>query len=455
MLKNYNRSIKYIFIFLVAFPVSILLIRPLVANSEKYLFLSIILTVSVLILWRPKKILILSLGGAILFYSLFLQGTLFYLGNAKVYAQDLLMAVLTIYIVVQITCKYRHDVFKLKSTWFFIVFFLWGLLSIVRGYPLYGISAIGESRWYVLIILYYFFILLSFHHKNDVPWFLKWVSFFISVMIIERFVLFFFFRDDLAETGYLAFRFINATEALLVAFLLILTLLFSLNSKIRKLNLGFYFLFFILSSIIIVIQHRSVWLAAVGGLFAIYILSKKKSMKVLFYIGLTIFLLVTFAPFVSQFVGVNLNEALKKSAIFLQSPEEDSTASWRLIAWRQELIKTKKNPIIGEGLGGYSEWFDGQNWSRVMVHNGYIMTFSKFGVVGIFLLFSGLYFWYKEMNQYVKNENELYYKFIAMALQIAVFMHLIYTAFYDFTMFFWVLLSLGSNMIINQNKILC
>ena len=109
------------------------------------------------------------------------------------------MAALTIYIVVQITCKYRHDVFKLKSTRFFIVFFLWGLLSIVRGYPLYGISAIGESRWYVLIILYYFFILFSFHHKNDVPWFLKWISFFISVMIIERFVLFFFFRDDLAE----------------------------------------------------------------------------------------------------------------------------------------------------------------------------------------------------------------------------------------------------------------
>ena len=51
---------------------------------------------------------------------------------------------------------------------------------------------------------------------------------------------------------------------------------------------------------------------------------------------------------------------MKKSAIFLQSPEEDATASWRLTAWKQEVERSKENPIIGEGLGGYSEWFDGQ-----------------------------------------------------------------------------------------------
>jgi O-antigen ligase len=391
------------------------------------------------------------LGGAILFYSLFLQRTLFYLENAKIYAQDLILAALTIYIVVQVISKFRPDVFKLKSIRFFLVFFLWGLLSIVRGYPRYGFSAIGESRWYVLIILYYFFILFSFHHKNDVPWFLKWMSFFITVMIIERFALFFFFNDNVARAGYLAFRFINAPEALLVAYLFIFLFLFLLNrNKIS--NLLFYSISFILLSIIIVIQHRSVWLSTAGGLFAIYILSKKKLSNVLISINLTFFLLFTFAPFISQFVGANLYEALKKSAIFLQSPEEDPTASWRLTAWRQELKKTKKSPFIGEGLGGYSEWFDGQHWQRVMVHNGYIMAFSKFGIIGVFLLFSGLFFWYKEMNQYVNNENEPYYNFIGMALQVAVFMHLIYTIFYDFTLFFWILLGIGSNMILNHKK---
>jgi len=444
MLTNYNRSIKYLIIFIAAIPVSLLLLRPLVASSDKYLFIAIILTVSLLVLWKPKKLFLFSVGGAILFYHPFLQGTLFYLGDAKVYAQDLVLVALTIYLVAQIICKKRSQILKMTSTKFFVLFFLWGLLSIVRGYPRYGFSAIGESRWYVLIIIYYFFILFSFQDKKDVTWFLKWITFFIPVMIIEHFVLFFFFGGNIGEAGRIAFRFINATETLLVAFLLIFLFLFYLNRRTRISNWWFYSIFFVLLSIIIVVQTRSVWLATAGGLFAAIILIKKKSVRWLLPIVLTIFLLFIFAPFISQFVGENISKNLEKSAIFLKSPGEDPTAAWRLDAWQQEFQKSKENPIIGEGLGGYSEWFDGQNWLRVMVHNGYIMVFSKFGIVGNLLLFGGIFFWYKEMNQYVKNEKDPYYKFTGIGLQVGVFMHLIYTTFYDFTMFFWILLSLGS-----------
>ena len=300
--------------------------------------------------------------------------------------------------------------------------------------------------------LYYFFILFSFHHKNDVPWFLKWVSFFIAVMIIKNFTIFFFLSGDIERVGRTAFRFINSTETLLVAFLLVFLFFISLYRKMKIASLWLNLILFLLLSIIVIVQIRSVWLATAGGLISVYIFNKKKSSKILATLCLAIFLSFIFAPIVSQFVGENFSEALKKSAIFLQSPEEDPTASWRLTGWRQEMKKAEKNPIIGEGLGGYSEWFDGLHWQRVMVHNGYIMVFSKFGIVGLFILFSGLFFWYKEMIQYVRNENEPYYKFIGIALQVSVFMHLIYTAFYDFTMFFWTLISLGSTMIINQNK---
>jgi len=453
MLTNYNRRIKYLIIFLTAIPISILLLRPLVASSDKYFFLTIILTVSLLVLWKPKNLFLLSVGGAILFYHPFLLEVLFQVGNAKVYTQDLLFAAMTIYLVVQAICKYRSDVFKLKSNRFFILFFLWGLLSIVRGYPHYGFSAIGESRWYVLVILYYFFILFSFHYKKDVPWFLNWMAFFISVMIIEHFVLFFFFGGDVGKIGRSAFRFINATETLLIAFLMIFLFLFYLTRR-RKISILWLnvILFFILSSIIIVVQTRSVWLATAGGLFAVYIFIKEKSVRGLVSIGLAIFLLFSIIPFMDQFVGADISATLKQRAMFLQSPEDDATASWRLNAWQQELQRSKDNFIIGEGLGGYSEWFDGQRWQRVAVHNGYIMTFSKFGIAGLFLLFVGLFFWYKEMNQYVKNEKEPYYKLIGMALQVAVFMHLIYTTFYDFSVFFWILLGLGSSIIMNQKK---
>ena len=98
-----------------------MLLRPLVASSDKFIFLSIILTMSLLILWKPKKIFLFSVGGAILFYDIFLQKTLFYLGNYKVYAQDMLIAAMTIYLVVQILCKYRRDLFQNNNI---IIYFL-------------------------------------------------------------------------------------------------------------------------------------------------------------------------------------------------------------------------------------------------------------------------------------------------------------------------------------------
>ena len=453
MLKKYNQSIKYLIIFLIAFPVTILVIRPLVTSPDKFIFLSVILTISLLVFWKPKRIFLFSIVGAILFYDIFLQKTIFYLGNSKVYAQDILIVAMTIYLVVQLLCKYRGEIFQSKSTIIFVLYFLWGILSIARGYPRYGFSAIGESRWYVLVILFYFFVLISFQQKKDVLWFLKWVAIFIAIMIIKNFIIFFFLSSDMERIDCTAFRFIDSTETLLVAFLLVFLFLISLNRQIKISKLRLNFILFLLLSIIVVVQIRSVWLATLGGIFAIYLLSKKQSSKVLISIGLTIFILFTFAPFVSQFVGVNLYEALKKSAIFIQSPEKDPTASWRLTAWKQELKRTKENPIIGDSLGGYSEWFDGQHWQRVMVHNGYIMILSKLGIVGIFFLFSGIFFWYKEMNQYVKNEKEPYYKIIGIAIQMAVFMHLIYTTFYDFTMFIWILLGLGSNIIVNHKKV--
>ena len=221
MLTNYNKSIKYLIIFLLAIPISILLIKPLVASSDKFIFLSIILTVSLLVLWKPKNLFLFSISGAILFYDQFFNGLLFQVGNAKVYANDLLMAAMTTYLVVQIVLRKKRQIFKLKSTIFVVLFFLWGLLSIARGYLTYGFSAIGESRWYVLIILYYFFVLFSFYQKNDVFWFLKRIAYFIPVMIVEHFVLFFFFEDNVGRIGRAMFRFINAIEGLLVAFLFI------------------------------------------------------------------------------------------------------------------------------------------------------------------------------------------------------------------------------------------
>jgi len=299
MLTKINRNIQYLIIFLVAFSLSILLIRQLATSSDKFIFISIIITISFFIFWKPKKLFLLSVGGAILFYDTYLQETLFYLGNAKVYAQDLFMVAMMIYLFVQLICKYRRDLFKFKSTIFFVLYFLLGLLSIIRGFPRFGFSAIGESRWYVLIILFYFFILFTFHQKKDVLFFLKWMAFFIAVMIIKNFTIFFFSSGDFERVGRKAYRFIYSTETLLISFLLVFLILLSLYRQMKLASLWLNLILFFLLSIIVIVQIRSVWLATIGGLVSVYIFTKKISSKILVTVCLTIFILFIFAPIVN------------------------------------------------------------------------------------------------------------------------------------------------------------
>ena len=152
----------------------------------------------------------------------------------------------------------------------------------------------------MLIILFFFFILISFQQKNDVVWFLKWMSFLITVMIIEHFVIFFFFGGNVGKIGRSVFRFINATETLLVAFLLIFLFLVYLNHQMKISKLWINLILFLLLSIIVIVQIRSVWLATAGGLVAVYIFSKKKAPRIFISIGMAIFLMFTLAPFINQ-----------------------------------------------------------------------------------------------------------------------------------------------------------
>jgi len=84
---------------------------------------------------KGKTIFTLIVGCAILFYFPFNQGLLFNIGPAKVYAQDLATLFFIVYIFFALTFeKDRSRLFQLKSTKFFILFFILGLIAIFRGF---------------------------------------------------------------------------------------------------------------------------------------------------------------------------------------------------------------------------------------------------------------------------------------------------------------------------------
>lgn len=422
------------------------------------LIIALILTLifTFLLALKPRSLFLLILAALILFNGPILGDVIiFTIGGAKVYPGDVLLASITAFLIWR-TLQKGFPLLPVSGS-FFSLFFAWGMIAIVRGIPQYGYSAVGEARWYILPMLYYYYILVVFKDKQHIQIIAKWFTWSTLVMILFSFIDFYFLGGKERVAPQLwgdprqIFRFIRATEGLLAALVLIGLLSFYIFGEVRKRLVILYVIFGVLLITIIMIQTRVVWLATIVGASVLgaqitFRLLKKRLPRrsiALLIIGSTTLLISAFILIPSRASSI-IYTTIAKELVFFQNPSEDPTGSWRLRGWRQELEKAVQNPILGQGLGGYSEWFDGINWQRVAVHNDYIMYFSKFGFMGLLLLFSGILFWYYEMERYTRVEENRYYKLLSRVIQIGVLMHMAFAFFYYFTIFFWMLLAVGT-----------
>lgn len=422
------------------------------------LLLALILTLifAFLLAVKPRSLFLLILAALILFNGPILGDVvIFTISGAKVYPGDVLLASITAFLIWR-TLQKGFPLLPASGS-LLSLFFAWGIIAIVRGIPQYGYSAVGEARWYILPMLYYYFILVVFKGKQQIQSIAKWFTWSTLVMILFSFIDFYFLggKERVAPQFWgdprQIFRFIRATEGLLAAFVLIGLLLFYMFGEIRKRLVLLYTTFGILLATIIMIQTRVVWLATIvgagvlGAQITFRLIRKRLPRRslTLLIIGATTLLLSAFILVPSRASSI-FYTTIAKELVFFRNPLEDPTGSWRLKGWRQELEKAVQSPLLGQGLGGYSEWFDGFNWQRVAVHNDYIMYFSKFGTIGLLLLFSGIFFWYYEMGRYTRVEENRYYKLLSRAIQISVLMHMAFAFFYYFTLFFWMLLAVGT-----------
>jgi hypothetical protein len=408
---------------------------------------------------KPRTTFYFIIGSLMAFFEPLTQINLFNVGNANVYGSDLMMVSLSIYLM-QRFLRQKLSLYPASVRWASI-FFLWGILSIIRGIPYYGYRAIGEARWYVIMpLLCYYFVLLNFNNKQQIREIMKVGLGLLIVTLVVRIVAFYILGGRQSEWWPFdpedprsEFRFIGATTNLLVAWALILLLLFYVFGKLRKSHFMVYILFGLLLASIIIPQTRSVWISTATGVLILIVFvgfhftRRGIPLQGILFLASVVFLIVFFSPLIVSFMGKKLLDSVIWSASFLQNPTSDPTGSWRLLGWQQELEKAMQQPFFGQGLGGYSEWFDGQKWQQVAVHNGYIMHFSKFGILGITLIFMMLVFWYKEIAKYIRLEKDGYYKLLAFGFQICILMDLVFAFFYEFTVFFWILIAICTALV--------
>lgn len=406
------------------------------------IFILIVLFLTALLMKKPRKVFIFLLGMPIMFFVWFHIELLFTIGSIKIYPQDIVMASLFIFILFNFP-----KVIRQKSTQLFLLLYIWGIIAIIRGITTYGYSSIGEARWYTLPIHYYIFIIIVFDTNEQIISLLKWCQYFIYIMFIKKSIYLLCTLHIFSLTIFM--RALNSSDTLLISFLCISSFLMLISAKKRCIIILINFilsLFFI-----ILIQVRSVWVSTLGCFIAICRISGRKSSKILLYFLLASFLFLFMWLTIENSSKNNIISSFIRQSTFLKNAEKDDTAAWRFAGWRQRINQAMEQPIFGEGLGGYSNWEIGGEISRTAVHNDYIMYFAKFGFTGILLLFLGLFYWYRELNKYIKNEFDVNYKLLAYNIKFLILGHLIYAFFYSFTTYFWILLGIGTVILKQHN----
>jgi O-antigen ligase len=420
-------------------------------------FIGIILLLILALVFRPQTTFKAILALLVLANVYFLQGLLFSTSGLNFYVLDPIFAALAVYLILSLTRK-SNPLPKTRqvSFWFFLLFFAWGLLSIVRGLPQYGVSAVGEGRDLLFPILFYFFILSVYKDETRLNGLRKWLVTLVCILPLTNIIAFYLLGGHLQLMKYFAgndllynqaqFRFLNAGESLMVALVALGLYIFSQAGE-RRWRGRFLVLCGLLFLVIVVVQNRSVWVALVIGLMLTPLVTRKFPTRILLSASvaglLAILMLVYFNPQNSNFVT-----SLTYSAEFLKGPFADQTGSMRLFIWQQGWNQAIQNPIVGSGLGSYYYNVDPNGVVlNIPLHNGYLTLLVKFGAVGCLLILAGLGAWLIELARFVRSESNRYYRLLGGAMAIGVVICAIFAFFYDFTIPFWILLALGTALV--------
>jgi O-antigen ligase len=415
-----------------------------------------ILLLILALVFRPQTTFAVIVALLVLAYARFLEGLLLSTSGVNVYVLDPILVALAVYLVGSLTWKSQSSVTRPASFRLFLLFFAWGIWSIVRNLPQYGVSAVGEGRYLLFPILFYFFILSVYRNATRLSGLLKWSVALVCLLPVTNFIAFYLlggqlpFLENVVDNDILfaqaQFRFVNAGESIVVALVALGLFIFSQGGE-RQWRGRFLVLCGLLSLVILVTQIRSVWLALALGLLLTPLVTRRFPTRILLMAGVAvlsaILMLVLFDLQDSSFIT-----SLANSAAFLTDPSADQTGSMRLFIWQQAWDQAMQNPMLGDGLGGYNHNVDPQG--RVLnipLHNGYLTLLVKFGAVGCLLMLAGLGAWLIELVRFVRSECKRYYRLLGGTMAIGTVMFGVYAFFFDFTIPFWILLGLGTSLV--------
>lgn len=259
------------------------------------------------------------------------------------------------------------------------------LLQAARGWPSWGINALGELRTYYGSLIALPYIAVVARSAKERRALFKYVLAAVVVLIV--FTLFRAATDQplTQGTGIDRFRWMTAQAALAVLFMLAGLVV---AARYRVLSPGVITtssaLLLIGSLLLVVTSHRSVWMTAVA-VFILLLLLKQLPLRHHLLIAAAIALVGGY--FVSSTIralGYSPTDLIETRLAAFTSPTQDDTANWRTEVWQAALEDFKQRPWVGRGFGPHFE-LRGPGGERITTspHNLYLTLGVQTGVLGL------------------------------------------------------------------------
>lgn len=304
----------------------------------------------------------------------------------QIYPADLAFVLLLMAVVL----RYAMGRFRPRGVlWIPVCLFLLFAFSLARGFAAYGIKLAGvESRgWF-----YYLAGLLYFSSFNITPRIRKSLTttWLVASLVLSGIAVFRWLAT-LADLSIVAqwqplliggeLRVLSANDASFLA------VGFFASVFLNTLKTGPYWqrkVFYLLGPVLLLLQHRTVWVMMIIGLLWLGLQDARFRKKVIGGVAGMAVVGVVLAVFLFSHQSEVVAASLKNSA------SNDDTLLWRVGGWYQLLFNNPArnglNDTIGEPFGtGFERIVAGERVD-VAPHNFYVEAFLRIGFVGLCLL---------------------------------------------------------------------
>ncbi len=268
-------------------------------------------------------------------------------------------------------------------------FFLWIAVEVARNMASYGLSAPGEFRSHFFVLVLPVYTCLFFGTRASRASLFKWMVFmclFLPALCIP-------FARSLTDPVYGQDLMRLYPAAISFGLMLgMLTLAAALPYGTIQLSPLVYLPVFIAAGVVILLDgHRSVWFPGLGAALVVFIMSLYRSRTPLFkrpgFLVLAMVCMVGATFMVTTETGRQLSRFVldRGSELFKVGDAYNTTWTWRIDQWQDQMDKIRSSPVTGMGFGDYWGISEMTGALKVSPHNLYVKLLVKTGAVGLLL----------------------------------------------------------------------